>query len=261
MSILHTSTIFNLPKIIKDGYLLPKYPDDENVSTKGVYGVYVFRDMNYNGKYWYYGSNIAYTYHVIFVIKPSALKDLRFAACPSISYGNCLLSAPEAIIISNGIKTHNNTSNKSTNITKFIPKDINRLETFINTKLTEKEDANAKNTKQKKLNMWDALTHEVVFLEPIPLHYIDAIIVAPSMVKRVTEYIEKVNEKRKAKRENTAGKKHTLPSCLNYYTPNGCRIMDKRVTGECKRILDSTVQLKVLRRPTETTWKTVLFNQ
>jgi hypothetical protein len=34
-----------------------------------------------------------------------------------------------------------------------------------------------------------------------------------------------------------------LPSCLNYYyTLNGCRIMDKRVTGECKSILDSTVQ-------------------
>ena len=35
-----------------------------------------------------------------------------------------------------------------------------------------------------------------------------------------------------------------LPSCLNYYyTPKGCKIMDKRVTGECKRILDSTVPL------------------
>ena len=34
-----------------------------------------------------------------------------------------------------------------------------------------------------------------------------------------------------------------LPSCINYYyTPKGYRIMDKRVTGECKRILDSTVQ-------------------
>jgi hypothetical protein len=33
-----------------------------------------------------------------------------------------------------------------------------------------------------------------------------------------------------------------LPSCLNYYyTPKGCKILDKRVTGECKRILDSTV--------------------
>ena len=33
-----------------------------------------------------------------------------------------------------------------------------------------------------------------------------------------------------------------LPSCLNYYyTPKGCKIMDKRVTGECKRILDLTV--------------------
>lgn len=227
MSILHTSTIFNLPKIIKDGYLLPKYPDDEKVSVKGVYGVYVFRGMHYDGKYWYYGANISYTYHVIFVIKPSALKDLRFFACPSISYGNCLLSAPEAIIISNGIPI---THNKSSNITKFIPKDINRLETFINTKLTEKEDANAKNKNKKKLNMWDALTHEVVFLEPIPLHYIDAIIVAPSMVKRVTEYIEKANEKKKKKHKDTAGN-------------------------------TSELQLKVLRRPTETTWKTVLFNQ
>jgi len=33
-----------------------------------------------------------------------------------------------------------------------------------------------------------------------------------------------------------------IPSCLNYYyTSKGCKIMDKRVTGECKRILDSTV--------------------
>lgn len=78
MSILHTSTILNLPKIIKDGYLLPKYPDDETVSVKGVYGVYVFDGMNYNGKYWYYGSNTPNIQQVIFVIKPSALKDLRF---------------------------------------------------------------------------------------------------------------------------------------------------------------------------------------
>jgi hypothetical protein len=32
-----------------------------------------------------------------------------------------------------------------------------------------------------------------------------------------------------------------IPSCLNYYTPKGCIIMDKLVTGECKKILDSTV--------------------
>ena len=39
-------------------------------------------------------------------------------------------------------------------------------------------------------------------------------------------------------------KTNEIPSCLNYYyTPKGCKIMDKRVTGECKRILDSTVRM------------------
>ena len=218
--------IFSLPKIIKDGYLLPKYPDDENVSTKGVYGIYVFRDMNYDGKYWYYGSNGPNIHQVIFVIKPSALKDLRFFACPNISYGNCLLYSPEAIIISNGIPI---THNKTTSVTKFIPKHINRLETFINTKLTEKADATAKNTKQKKLNMFDALTHEVVFLEKIPLHYIDAIIVAPSMVKRVTEFIKKVNEKRNEMKEG------------NIKLPD--------------------LPLQILRRPAATQWKSALFKE
>lgn len=77
--------------------------------------------------------------------------------------------------------------------------------------------------------MWDALTHEVVFLEPIPLQYINAIIVAPSMVTRVTEYIEK--------KKLINGKK------------------EKTSTENI-----SELQLKVLRRPTETTWKSVLFN-
>jgi DNA polymerase beta len=51
-------------------------------------------------------------------------------------------------------------------------------------------------------------------------------------------------EREKKRLSNTKTKKaKAIPSCLNYYyTPKGGKILDKRVTGECKRILDSTVQ-------------------
>jgi hypothetical protein len=89
-----------------------------------------------------------------------------------------------------------------------------KLETFINTQLT----ANI----TSKPKTYDVLTHEVVFLEPIPLKYIDKIIVAPSMVKRVTEFILKIKE---------------------------------------KGIINSDLQLQILRRPDATQWKSALFKE
>lgn len=214
MSILHTSLLIHLPNIIKDGYLLPKSPDNEN-TVKCIYGVYIFKEMEYNGKYWYYGSNVPNTQSIIFVINPKALKELKYIVCPGISYGYCL-HHPESIIITN-IKKYYHDKHKQ---------NIATLETYINkelkTRIAEKQNKHTGTIKRDIGGMWDVLTHEVIFLEPIPLHYIDSIIVAPSMVKKVNEYIEKVNAKNKHKNKE--------------------------------------LKFKIIRRPLETQWKTVLFN-
>lgn len=177
MALLHTTSTYNLTKILKEGSITPKYPDEEHISAKGVYTVYVFKTMNYDGKYWYYGSNIQAPTQVIISISPKALKDLKFMVCPGINYGNCI-HHPEDIIMT------------ETNFNK------KRLETTINKELDDVIKSKA------KVGAFDMLTHEVVFLEPVPIKYIDAIIVAPIILKKkdtlaiLQGYIDKLKEQK-----------------------------------------------------------------
>jgi hypothetical protein len=39
MALVHTTSTYNLTKVLKEGALNPKYPDEENISAKGVYTV------------------------------------------------------------------------------------------------------------------------------------------------------------------------------------------------------------------------------
>lgn len=207
-AILHTTNILALGKILTSGVINPYYPDaDENhQSTQGVYTIYIFKNMAYDGKYWYYGSNIPSTSQIIIVLKPEIFKKIKFIVCPGINYGNCIHYPKDCIM------TNNTTKNKTTlQITT-------QLETYINKQLKAVNDNFL--SKKNKPNVWDVLTHEVVFLESIDIKYIDAIITAPSILKKVTTYISKLKEQKK------------ISNVLNF---------------------------RIIRRPNETQWKELLF--
>lgn len=201
MALLHTTSILNLGNILTSGTIKPYYPDEKHISTKGIYTVYVFKDMVYEGKYWYYNSHIPSKHQIIIVLKPEILKKYKFIASPAISYGWCGHHPEYCIITSETIMKQSYTQS------------IKKLETYINKTLNAIDTA-------KKINHWDNFTHEVVLQESVNIKDIETIIVAPSMVRKVSEYIAKLKELKK------------IPNDLNIH---------------------------IIRRPKETQWKTIFL--
>jgi hypothetical protein len=89
--LLHSTRDFRIPNIIKANGLKVHDPlgseDTNSGSTPGVYFSYLFQDLNYEGKYWYYPS--LGSHKVIFGISTDVLKDKPFIICKQASYGFC----------------------------------------------------------------------------------------------------------------------------------------------------------------------------
>lgn len=62
---------------------------DYDLAFPAVYTQYIFNDMNYRGKEWYYSDDI------IFLFNTNLLKDLPFMVCKGVVYGRCMYQENE----------------------------------------------------------------------------------------------------------------------------------------------------------------------
>jgi hypothetical protein len=156
--ILHTSLTTFLPSILKDKQIKAKKPSD--AGRKGVYGMFLSKNINYKGPDWYYGSWIPpFTRKIIFCIDPAILHKLQFVVCPRIQYGLC-----------EPVMTQDNLS-------------LAKLEKFINGQM-------ALAVKNKSADNGFIHTHEVCIGGSIPLEYIKQVIVSQKEINMVREIIK-----------------------------------------------------------------------
>lgn len=158
--ILHTSRTFFLPSILKDKKLKAIKPSD--TGQKGVYGLYLSKNIKYEGSEWYYGSWMPpFKGKVIYCIDPSILQKDPFIVCPRIQYGQCDPVMTNDTMLS-----------------------VNKLENFINNQLKRQ-------IIKKDTDIGFIYTHEIVILGSIPLDYIKQIIVSPAEINNVRELVKK----------------------------------------------------------------------
>lgn len=153
---------------------------EEQIMFPAVYTSYIFKDLEYRGRYWNYMDGI------VFIFDSQVLKDLPVVVCKSVNYGSCLYQELKEGFFS--ISGDINTKQVRNMINNNIKKNLDRIKTKIKELqeelIKEKDNPEAVDEIQGEIEWYQKgddpsiyrLTNEVLF-DFLPINYLKAIIV------------------------------------------------------------------------------------